>query len=193
MNKKDWDKLIELSYTGGFLFKPANQNAMELCNMSKIGESHLFGLKTPRDAKLHQCYFVLLKFIWGYMPDNFQAKVPSESFYLWLKHLKKEYEVKFSFIDEQKQEDIASFCLDLGLSTDDAAKIAVKFGKTDLIEYESISFGRMSNETFKNYVKEQLPFIYENVLGKYYKGEDYNNIIETIEQEFEKFLAKLES
>jgi hypothetical protein len=191
MKKSDHDKLIELSYTGGFMFKPENQNAFDLCNMSKIGQKALFGLKTPRDAKFHECYFVLLKFIWGYLPKQFHKEVPDKGFYIWLKHLKKEYDVTFSFIDEEKQEDIASYCLDLGVSIDDSAKIAARFGKTELIEYESISFGRMSNEKFKDYVREQLPWIYEKVIAKFYKGEIYDGIIETIENEFEKFLSKL--
>lgn len=191
MNKKDYDKLIELAYTGGHLFSPVNQNAFDLCNMSGIGQKALFKLKTPRDAKFHQCYFVLLNFVWGYLPESFHEKVEKGEFYLWLKHLKKEYEVTFSFIDEGKQENIASFCLDLGISSDNAAKVAERFGKTDLLEYESISFGRMSNEKFKDYVREQLPWIYQNVISKFYKDEIYDGIIETIESEFEKFLSKL--
>jgi len=191
MKESAYNKLIELSYTGGFLFKPENQNAFDLCNMSGIGERVLFDTKTPRDAKFHQCYFVLMNFVWGYLPESFHRKVAKEGLYLWLKHLKKEYQVVFSFIDEHKQEDIASYCLDLGVSSDDAAKIAVKFGKTDLIEYESISFGRMNNEKFEDYVREQLPWVYENVIGKYFDGEIYDGIIDTIENEFKKFLSKL--
>lgn len=191
MNKDKFDKLIEFSYTGGRLFQPMNQKAHDICDMAKIGEKIYFHSATERDVKFHQCYFVLLYFIWQYLPDNFHKKVKREKFYSWLKHLKKEYSIVYSFKDRDKQEDIAAFCFDLGISVENAAKLAEKFGYTDMIEYESISFGRMSQETFKNYIREQLPWIYENVLGVYYKGDKYNNIIDTIEHEFEKFLSKL--
>ena len=49
----------------------------------------------------------------------------------------------------------------------------------------------MSQETFENYIREQLPWIYENVIGAFYSGQKYDGIIQTIENEFEKFLNKL--
>jgi len=49
----------------------------------------------------------------------------------------------------------------------------------------------MSQERFKNYIREQLPFIYTEVIGKFFKDEIYDNIIATIEEEYSKFLAKL--
>jgi len=162
MKKSEFDNILELSYTGGFLFAPVNQNAFDLCNSMGIGESALFGLKTPRDYKFHQCYFVLINFIWGYMPNSFQSKIPKKHFHNWLKILKGDYEEVFTFANGVK-----------------------------LIEYESIAFGNMSQERFENYIREQLPWIYENVIGAYYKDEKYNSILETIESEFEKFLSKL--
>lgn len=162
MKKSDFDKLIELSYTGGHLFAPVNQPAFDLCDQLGIGETVLFSLKTPRDIKFHQCYFVLINFIWGYLPVKFQESVPQNKFYHFLKHLKGEYEVIFEFKDGTK-----------------------------MVEYESISFGRMSQKSFENYIREQLPWIYENVIGLFYKDEIYTGIIDTIEKEFEKFLAKL--
>jgi len=162
MKKDSFDKLIDFSYTGGFLFKPENQSAFDLCDQLGIGEHVLFELKTPRDIKFHQCYFVLINFIWGYLPVKFQESVPKYKFYHFLKHLKGEYEVVFEFKDGTK-----------------------------MVEYESIAFGRMSQETFENYIREQLPWIYENVIGKFYKDEIYDGIIDTIEKEFKKFLSKL--
>jgi len=191
MKKSEFDKLIELEYTGGFMFKPTNPNAMELCNMLKLNEKTLFKPMGERDAKLHGCYFVLLNFIWGYLPDNFHKRVPNKTFYIWLKHLKKEYDIVFSFVDEDKVSDMLDFCEELDIDVEKAMKIASRFGKTDLIEYESISFGRMSNQRFKEYVKSQLPYIYENVIGKFFTGDQYDSIIDTIEGEFEKFLSKL--
>ena len=49
----------------------------------------------------------------------------------------------------------------------------------------------MNQQKFKEYVKEQLPYIYENVLGKFFEGEILTGIIETIENEYEIFFSKL--
>ena len=49
----------------------------------------------------------------------------------------------------------------------------------------------MSDKRFKEYIKEQLPYIYENVLGAFFSGEKLNDIIDTIEVEYEKFMNKL--
>ena len=162
MKKSEFDKLIELSYTGGFRFSPINQNAIELCNSLGIGEIIKVDLKTERDYKFHQAYFVLIGFIYDYMPDKFKNKVLKQHFYKWLQTLKEDYEVVFTFSDGRQ-----------------------------LVEYTSLSFGRMSQERFKDYIKEQLLWIYENVIGAFYSGEIYDGIIQTIEKEFEKFLAKL--
>lgn len=162
MTKSDFDKLIELSYTGGFLFSPVNQNSFDLCNDLGIGELIRVELKTARDYKFHQCYFVLIGFIYDYLPEKFKKKLPKKYFYKWLQTLKVDYEVVFTFNDGKQ-----------------------------LIEYNSISFGKMSQETFENYVREQLPWIYENVIGAFFKDEIYDGIINTIENEFKKFLSKL--
>jgi hypothetical protein len=60
-----------------------------------------------------------------------------------------------------------------------------------MVEYESIAFGRMSQKRFEEYIKEQLPWIYENVIGAFYTGERYDTVIQSIENEYEKFLTKL--
>jgi len=49
----------------------------------------------------------------------------------------------------------------------------------------------MSQDQFETYVKEQLPWIYENVIGAFYSDEIYAGIIDTIEEEYKKFLSKL--
>jgi hypothetical protein len=96
------------------------------------------------------------------MYEKFKKRVPENKFYIWLKHLKGEYEVLFEFKDGTK-----------------------------MVEYESIAFGNMSQKRFETFIRDQLPYIYENVLGKYFEGETLNGIIETIEKEYIKFLAKL--
>lgn len=191
MTDKDYDKLIIIKYTGGGLWQPSNEAAFDLASASKIGDVSYFKLMTARDLNFHRCYFKLLRFIYGYMPDSFKRAVSRDGFYLWLKHLKKDYSLSFSFRDDTKISDILDFCIDIGLSADAASSIAERYGKTELLEYDSISFGNKSQEQFVEYVKTQLPWIYENVLRKYYKDEVLNDIINTIEEEFEKFLQKL--
>lgn len=161
MTDSDYQKLIELSNVGGG-FVPVNERATELLEQSHRGEVLSFLEATNRDIKFHRCYFSLLNYIYGYLPPAFKKKVPEEKFYIFLKHLKGQYSVLFEFSDG-----------------------------TRLVEYESIAFGRMSQKTFENYIREQLPWIYQNVIGKFFEGDIYDGIIQTIEEEYEKFLSKL--
>jgi hypothetical protein len=161
MTDRDFHKIVELSNVGGG-FIPVNEIATELLEQSQRGEVLSFLEVTNRDIKMHRCYFSLLNFIYGYMPPQFKKAVPEKHFYLFLKHLKKEYQVLFTFKDG-----------------------------TIMVEYDSISFGRMSQKTFQEYIKNQLPFIYSDVLGAYFEGEMLNGIIETIEEEYKKFMSKL--
>lgn len=161
MNDKDFARLIQLTWVGGG-FIPANTKAEELAEQLTQGEVISFMEVTARDLKFHKGYMALLAFIYGYMPPKFKQAVPKERFYQWLKHLKGQYDVLFEFKDGTK-----------------------------LVEYESIAFGNMSEHRFREYIKEQLPWIYENVLGAYFTGEMYDNIVATIEEEFQKFFDKL--
>lgn len=161
MKDSEYTKLIDIVYVGGG-FMPANDNARELELRCIKGEIVSFTEATQRDLKFHRCYFSLLNFIYGYLPEKFKKQIPENEFYKWLKHLKGDYEVVFTFKDGSK-----------------------------MIEYSSLSFGKMSQKTFEKYISEQLPWIYENVIGAFYDGDIYNNIIETIEEEYKKFLSKL--
>jgi hypothetical protein len=161
MKDTDFNELIEVSNAGGG-WVPINEKAFDLAESQRKGEVSYFKNMTPRDIKMHRCYFSLLNFIYGYLPNKFKKAVPINKFYIWLKHLKGEYDVLFEFKDGTK-----------------------------LVEYESISFGRMNDHKFKEYVKNQLPYIYENVIGVYFKDEMFDGIIDTIEQEYEKFMTKL--
>jgi hypothetical protein len=161
MKDKDFHKLIGLNWTGaGWL--NANENAIELSDGTKTNETVYFKEATQRDIKFHRCYFSLLNFIYGYMPNTFKNIISEDKFYIWLKHLKGNYEVLFEFKDGTK-----------------------------LVEYDSISFGRMSQKSFENYIRELLPWIYENVLGKYFEPKMLCSIVNTIEEEYKKFLSKL--
>lgn len=153
-NYKD---LYEFTYRGGVWFA-ANDKARE---HTTDGEVLTFKEVTARDLKYHRCYFKLLSYIWFQLPVSFQEKVPEDKFYLWLKHLKGQYEVLFSFKDGTK-----------------------------LVEYESISFAQMSQESFERYIKDQLPFVY-GIVAKFYSGDEYDRVIEDIEDTFESFLRML--
>lgn len=161
MTDKDYHKLMDFANVGGGLI-PVSANAKELMEQMGKGEVVSFIETTSRDLSFHRCYFSLLGFIYDYLPESFKTKVNKDNFYIFLKHLKGQYNVLFTFKDGTK-----------------------------LVEYESIAFGRMSQKTFENYIREQLPWIYENVIGQFFEGDIYNGIIETIEEEYKKFLSKL--
>ena len=161
MTQEDYNKLLDFAYVGGG-FIPANIKATEYAEQCVKGEIVSFKEATQRDISFHRCYFSLLNYIWKYLPKSFRDRIPESEFYKWLKHLKEEYEVKYTFKDG-----------------------------TQLVEYTSISFGMMSQKEFKDYVKNQLPYIYENVIGVFFEGDIYIGIIDNIENEYERFMAKL--
>lgn len=161
MNNKDFNKRLELTYMGnGWI--PYNETAKELAEQSTIGEVQSFMEITARDLSFHRCYFSILNYIYDYLPKKFQDKVSKKIFYIFIKHLKGNYDVLFEFKDGTK-----------------------------LVEYDSISFGNMSEKRFREYVRNQMPWIYENVIGQFYTGDIYDGIIETIENEYERFFDKL--
>jgi hypothetical protein len=161
MQDKEFYKLTEWVNVGGGL-TPHNSNAIELLEQSSRGEILMLKELTDRDIRFHRCYFSLLNFIYGYMPPAFKKKIKPEKFYQFLKHLKGEYDVVMKFSDGSQ-----------------------------LIEYNSIALGKMSQKTFEEYIRNQLPYIYTNVLGKYFEGQMLDGIIATIEEEYKKFLSKL--
>ena len=161
MTDKDYTKRMDFAYMGDGLI-PISPNAIELLEQSDNGEVLSFLEMTNRDVKFHRCYFSLLSYIYDYLPKQFKVKIQKESFYLFIKHLKKQYKVLYTFADGSQQ-----------------------------IEYDSISFGRMSQKSFENYIRDHLPFIYTEIIGAYFEGEIYNGIIDTIETEFKIFLSKL--
>jgi hypothetical protein len=162
MKDKDLNKIVDLAYVGGG-WLPANDLAKEISELSGRGQVHSFIECTARDLKFHRCYMSLISFIYDYLPERFKKRVKKQAFYQWLKHLQGKYKILYTFADG-----------------------------TTFIEYESIAFGKMSQLRFKEYVKEQLPFIYTEVIGKFFDGEIYDNIIDTIEEEYKKFMVKLD-
>ena len=161
MKDSDFDKLIELTWIGGG-FIPANPNAIDLSQQTKDGETLTFREVTARDLSFHKCYMSLLGYIWTLLPKKFKETIPKDKFYVFVKHLRGNYDIVFTFRNGTK-----------------------------LIEYKSIAFGAMSQKTFEEYIKELLPWIYSDVINAFYKGTKYDNIIAQIEKEYEKFLSKL--
>lgn len=161
MTDKDFHKIMDFAYVGGGMI-PVSANAIELLEQTGKSEVLSFLEITNRDLKFHRCYFSLLGFIYDYLPAPFKSKIEKDNFYKFIKHLKKEYKVLYTFADGSQQ-----------------------------IEYDSIAFGKMSQKNFENYIREQLPFIYTEIIGAYFEGDIYNGIIDTIEEEYKKFLSKL--
>lgn len=104
---------------------------------------------------------MLLAEVWGYMPKIFRDKIPKDKFYIWLKMYQGSYSVIYEFKNGEK-----------------------------MTEVESLSFGRMNNQAFKDYVKTQLPVMYE-VLLIGLDSDLANSAIDTIEENFEKYFSKL--
>lgn len=161
MKPEEYKKAIEMVYVDTG-FVPSNKAAHELVDRCVRGEVVLFREITQRDVKFHRAYFLFLNMVYEYLPKKFKEKIPLEKFYQFLKHLKGEYDVVFEFQDGTK-----------------------------LVEYDSISFGKMAQKEFEKYVAEQMPWIYENVIGAFYEGEKFDNIIYNLEEEFNQFLKRI--
>lgn len=163
MKDTDYNKLVELTLMNGHLI-PSNQNAIDLISNMRDGEKTYVSIETSRDISLHRCYFSLLNYIWLWMPQNFKDKISSKYFYKFIKIIQGEFDVVFEFKDGIK-----------------------------MIEYKSIAFGNMSNERFREFVKEQISIIYNDIIYPTFNKntEMADHIISEIENEYEKFLNKL--
>jgi hypothetical protein len=161
MNDKSYHKIVSFKYMGGG-FIPANENARDLETRAKRNEELYFIEVTGRDLKFNRCYFALLGYIYEYLPEKFKRSIKKSDFYQFVKHLKGDYNVIFEFNDGTK-----------------------------MVEYESISFGRMSQKSFEAYISEQLPFLYSEVVGAFFEGAIYDNIISNIENDYKSFLNRL--
>jgi hypothetical protein len=161
MKDIEFYKLVEFVNVGGGLM-PHNVNAKELMEQSGRGDILTFREMSNRDLSFHRAYFSLLGYIYDFLPKSFKNQIQKEDFYKFVKHLKGEYKVIFTFKDGSK-----------------------------MIEYDSIAMGKMSQPAFEDYIRDQLPWIYSDVLGAYFDGDMLNGIIDTIEEEYKKFLSKL--
>jgi len=194
MKDTTFTQLIELTHDGG-VFVPVNENAFTLADNSWQGEPIWLLEASARDLMRHKCYMSLLASVWGFMPAEFKKRCPEKYFYKWLKHLKKNYSLVFSFKDQEKKDRHIEYLKEnkkrFRLTYKAIEEIADNTAKSDMIEYESISFGKMTEKRFHEYIKEQLPFLYENVIGACYKDEAKDNIIAEIEKNYKKFLSRL--
>jgi len=176
---------------------PEDENSITTLENSVVGQVLTFSECSERDLKLHRCFMKLLGYIWGYLPEEFKITVPKRKFYMYLKHLQRNYEVVYRFQDIQKQQEIIRILIEnkkrFRLTYKAIAEIAPLVDGSELIEYESISFGKMSEMRFREYIRELLPFIYSDVIGMFYEGEVYESIVQTIENDYEKFFSKLNS
>lgn len=162
MRDNDFQKICEFTVTGGGML-PFNQNAVELIDITTSGEVISMIEVSSRDVNFHRAYFSLIGYIYDWLPKSFKSKMTKDKFYVFLKHLRGDYDVIFEFKDG-----------------------------TRFIEYHSIAFGRMSQKSFEAYVREQLPFIYSEVIEQLYPDKQTSDrIIASIEDEYEKFLMKL--
>jgi hypothetical protein len=163
MTDKDYGRLTEFINEGTGCLVPYNQSSRDLTDTAKSGEIITLLEMTDRSLSFHRCYFSLLGFIYDQLPKRFHQKLAKKHFHTYLKHLKGNF------------------------------NIVAQFGDIVLVEYDSISFSRMSQNQFKDYIRDMLPWIYLKVIGKYYKvgGWRYNRKINDIETEYIKFLSKL--
>lgn len=137
---------------------PATPETREWLELLKHNEPINFKVVEPRDIKFHRCYFALLSFVYDQLNPSFKTQVPKYNFYQFLKMLSKEYTVVFKFKDGR-----------------------------EFIEYKSISFSRMHQSTFKEYVNNQLSVIYEELLIP--MEQEY--LMDSINSEFERFIDRL--
>ena len=160
MKDKDYKKRMEFIHFGGLL-KPLNDPAIEYIDQKGKGEIVALKDVTTRDLNFHRAYFLLVIYIYNLMPNSFQKRVENaDTFYVVLKDLQGLYK-------ETK------------LLNGSTVKI-----------YKSIAMGKMSQKSFEDYVRNQLAFIYEDVIRPIFKDIS-GAVIEDIENEFQGFLRQL--
>lgn len=163
MKDHEYERLSEWINEGTGALLPHNSLAQELADTAKAGEIITMREMTDRDLRFHRCWFSLLNFIYDQLPKRFHKKLQRKYFYKYLKQLRGEFD------------------------------IVVQYDNIVIVEYYSLSFAKMTQIQFKNYIREILPWIYVKVIGRYYKqdGWRYKRKIALIENEYLKFLSKL--
>lgn len=157
MKDTQFENLIHCKVVNG-VFYPINSNANDFVYSNEGQEVYLVP-QTQRDLILHACYFAFCNWLWQELPKQFKLqRCPNRAdMYKYLKLVQGKY------------------------------KESMKYKDITAIEFESISFGNMSNEAFKDYVNEQIIALYENILIPL-KMED---LYEKANEEFSNLFKKL--
>ncbi len=160
MTDKEYLESLEFEVGGEFLF-PSNDPAKRFISEQKLGKKILLKEVSQRDTKFHKAYFDFLNTVYSYLPISFKQRIPKNLFYIFLKELQGAYKVIYKF----------------------------KNG-SEMKEYISISFSKMTQLQFEEYVRNQLPYIYD-LFYTLFDKKVADSIIETIEEDYKKFLMRL--
>ena len=157
MKHSGYKNLIQVIAKDGVLL-PGNDEAQKIIHLNNNKEIFLKP-QTPRDLMLHKCYHVFCSWLWQKMPLIFKtSRCPNKNdMYKYLKVISGQYEVGMIYK-----------------------------GKT-FYNFESISFGRMSNEKFKLYLEDQMMLIYSEMLVPLKMEE----LFEEMNKEFKKIFNEL--
>jgi hypothetical protein len=158
MNTEDFLQLKSFKVHKGQVLIPNQIETAEWLELEKHDSQVYMKLVQARDLQMHKGYFAILKFIYKKLPLIFRQNIPEKSFYKFVKTLSNEYKEVYKF----------------------------KNGIT-LIEYDSISFGKMNQTKFREYFNNQLSIIYEELLIPM----EVDYIMDEVNAEFEKLLSKL--
>lgn len=158
MKTDQYFSLLHFTVHKGNALIPSTPETQEWIEQTKHGQSVNFKLIEARDLGFHRCYFAVLAFIYDRLPKTFREKVDKENFYNFIKLIGKQYDTVYTLKDG-----------------------------TPLIQYKSISFGRMNQTKFREFVNEQLSIIYEEILIPL----EVDYIMDAANSEFETFMDKL--
>ena len=143
MKTDEFLQLLEFKNHKGQVLIPAQYESQEFLELLKDNETVYFKQIKPRDIGMHQCYFVILNYIYDRLNVNFRKNVcQKKDFYKYLKFINNEYKVSFENPNGDKY-----------------------------IELISISFAKMTQSKFREYFNNQLSVIYEEILIP--SGQDY--------------------
>lgn len=160
MTDKQYKEALIFRNIGGFL-EPVSDSSKKLLSEIGFGKELILREVSQRDLKFHRAYFEFLNTVYDYLPNNFKSRIPKDLFYIFLKELQGKYRIIYKF----------------------------KSG-SEMKEYESIAFDKMTQLQFEDYVREQLPHIYDLIITLFDK-QRADAIIQTIEEDFKIFLNKL--
>lgn len=134
MKDTEFKELLAFKVVNGVLY-PINNKANDFVFQQENNEVYMVN-KTPRDTAFHACYFLFCNWLWQQMPTKFKLeRCPDRSqMYNYIKVIQGKY------------------------------KLSMKFKGIEFYEFESISFGRMSDSKFNEFVNEQISVIYTELL-----------------------------